>query len=247
MVIALATRDIDIEIAFNVRHLGGYLAYGELRTSTELVRSASLHRLTPAGVGRLREIGVQTVVDFRSTAERHRDTTPDLSYAGIQAVHAPVFEEDASPVGLSREFPGFATVYQHFLEAGAQAYRSLFETVARREGGVLFHCAAGKDRTGVAAALLLQVAGVANDDIVEDYSRSAELLRPAFAEWEPRMAERGVSKEHVEKLLASDAPDMAATLEFIGLRWGHAEGYLESIGVSRSDISAVRERMRTGA
>ncbi|MCK9519769.1 MAG: tyrosine-protein phosphatase [Dehalococcoidia bacterium] len=242
MVIAFATRDIDIEIAFNVRHLGGYSTRNGKESSHELIRSASLHRLTHTGVGNLREIGVSTVVDFRSSAEREREATPDLRYAGIDVVHAPVFEEDASPVGLSEEFPGFAKVYEHFLEEGARAYRTLFETVARREGAVLFHCAAGKDRTGVAAALLLQLAGVGNADIIEDYTRSAELLRPWRSGWEPKMAERGVSEERAEQLMASNAEDMAATLAFIGMRWGDAEGYLESIGLSRADISAVRAR-----
>ncbi len=243
MVIELATRDIDLEIAYNVRHLGGYAAGKDKQTTADAIRSASLHRLTRNGVGRLRDMGVRVVVDLRSTAERERDTTPDLAYAGIENVHAPVFEADASPTGMSEEFPGFAKVYERLLERGARAYRTLFETLARNDGSVLFHCAAGKDRTGVAAALLLQLAGASNEDIIADYKRSAELLTPMIPHWEPEWRARGVPEERVRQLLASNPEDMKATLHFIGMRWGHAEGYLESIGMSRDDISALRARL----
>ena len=247
MVIELATRDIDLEIAYNVRHLGGYPAGKGKQTTPDAIRSASLHRLMRNGVGRLRDLGVTVVVDLRSTAERQREATPDLAYAGIENVHAPVFEADGSPTGMSQEFPGFAKVYEQILERGAKAYRTLFETLARSDGGVLFHCAAGKDRTGVAAALLLQLAGVSNQDIVADYKRSAELLLPMVPQWEPEWKARGIPEERVRQLLASNPEDMEATLRFIGMRWGHAEGYLEAIGVSRSDISALRARLATSA
>ncbi|MGE5594577.1 MAG: tyrosine-protein phosphatase [Hyphomicrobiales bacterium] len=243
MAIASLSRDIELEIAFNVRHLGGYQTRTGKPTSPDFIRSASLHRLTAGSIDRLRDLGVTTIVDLRSTVERERDVTPDVTAAGIRVVHAPVFEQDASPVGLEPEFFGFAKVYEHFLERGKDAYRTLFETMARDDGAVLFHCAAGKDRTGVAAALLLELAGVPATAIVHDYCRSAELLKPMLALWEPRMQERGMSPERAAQLMASNAEDMAATLAYLGARWGDAEGYLQAIGVSDADISAVRARM----
>ncbi|MCC7364783.1 MAG: tyrosine-protein phosphatase [Dehalococcoidia bacterium] len=240
-------RDIELEVAYNVRHIGGYDTASGGRTAPSVVRSASLHGLTPASVGRLADLGVRAVVDLRSTVERQRDVTPELADAGIAAIHAPVFEQDASPVGLAEQFPGFATVYQRMLASGRTAYRVLFETVARTDGTVLFHCAAGKDRTGVGAALLLSVAGVEPGDIVADYARSAGLLEPMKASIRERMErekrEDWPTPERIAALMASHAADMRATLEYIEQQWDGAEGYLADIGLGADDLAAVRAKL----
>src|SRR5690606_23117977 len=128
--------------------LGGYPAPGKRRTRADVIRSASLHRLTTESIASLRETGITTIVDLRSTVERERDVTPDMSAHNVANVHLPVFESDASPSGLGENFPGFGPIYERFLENGGNAYRRLCEHIAASDGGVLFHCAAGKDRTG---------------------------------------------------------------------------------------------------
>lgn len=239
-------RDLELEIAFNVRHIGGYASALGGVTTERLLRSASLHGLTRGAIGALADSGVTTVVDLRSSVELERDVTPDLAWAGIRTVHAPVFEQDASPPAFDAMFPGYAPIYEQFLETGRAAYRTLAETVARSDGTVLFHCAAGKDRTGVGAALLLELAGVDAAVIVDDYSRSAALLEPMRALMRERMAAEGLpplSPERVEELMASHPADMAATLSHIAVRWGNAEGYLRDCGVGSGDISAARARL----
>lgn len=237
-------RELAIEVAHNVRHLAGLRTRdGRTTTARDVVRAASLHRLLPAGIGTLADGGIRTVIDLRSQFERERDVTPDLARFGMTTVFAPVFEMDASPVGQTPgDFPGYAEVYRRMLERGRAAYRCLVETVADAEGGVLFHCAAGKDRTGVGAALLLQVAGVRDEDIVDDYRVSAERLAPVLGEWLPRMKARGIDLEHATRLMASDAVEMEATLSHIRATWGTAEGYLLDIGVAPAAIGAVRAR-----
>jgi len=243
MTVEAPTRELKLEVAYNVRHLGGYPARAGRATRADVVRSASLHRLTAAGVERLAATGVRVVVDLRSRAEREEYPTPGVSALGIETINAPVFEADASPTGLAGQFPGFQAVYRSMLESGRGAYRTLFEVIADTPGGVLFHCAAGKDRTGVAAALLLDLAGVADETILDDYSRSAALLAPLLPEWLPRIAERGLTEAQARALMASHAGDMQATLAHIRERWGSAEGYMEDIGVSFDAISAVRARL----
>ncbi len=237
------TRELRLEIAHNVRHLGGYATMDGRRTNDSLVRSASLHRLTDDSLGALRDAGVTTVIDFRSEVERERDVTPDLAPFSMRKVLAPVWDKDASPPGMAGEFPGYAAVYPLMLDVGTCAYRSLFETIANSEGRVLFHCAAGKDRTGIATALLLEVAGVSDATLLEDYRQSAELLSPVLKEWLPRMAERGITEELAMRLMASDESDMASTLTLLRERWGSAEGYLRHAGVTDHVILAVRQRM----
>ncbi|MEX0781503.1 MAG: tyrosine-protein phosphatase [Dehalococcoidia bacterium] len=239
----MTTRELRLQIAHNVRHLGGYKTQDGRQTNEDLIRSAGLHRLTEESLGTLRDLGVRTVVDFRSEVERERDATPDLAPYGIKKVLAPVWDKDASPPGMAGEFPGYAAVYPLMLEVGTFAFRTLFETIADTDGRVVFHCAAGKDRTGIASALLLEVAGVSDATILEDYRQSAELLMPVLKEWLPRMAERGITEAMALKLMASDEPDMASTLTVLRERWGSAEGYLRHAGVGEDVIASVRARM----
>jgi protein-tyrosine phosphatase len=237
-------RELRLEVAHNVRHLGGYATRDGRTTTDAAIRSASLHRLTERGLEQLRERDVLTIVDFRSDVERERDVTPDTRRFGIRVVHAPVFQHDASPAGLAGEFPGFAAVYAMFLEVGAPAYRVLLETLAEADGRVLFHCAAGKDRTGVAAALLLELAGVDDEMIIEDYAVTERLLAPLKDQWLPQMRERGFDETKAAALLAAPRADMEATLRHLRERFGDGEGYARAIGVADSAISAVRARLR---
>lgn len=244
MTLTITKRELRLEVAHNVRHIGGYRTHDGHITSTSIIRSAGLHRLTNNGLRTLADSGITAIVDLRSSLERERDATPDPASVGLRHVFAPVFEQDQSPVGQSHaEFPGYAVVYQRMLETGRDAYRTLFEVVAESEGGVLFHCAAGKDRTGVAAALMLSLTGVDHETIVEDYAVSAALLEPLLLEWLPKMAESGISEERGRALLASPPQDMCDTLGHIDRMYGGAAGYLESIGVSTATMSAAKARL----
>ena len=239
-------RKIHLEIAHNVRHLGGHpTANGRETTAFDLIRSGGLDELTEAGLAGLSDLGVRVVVDFRSSVEQEASPTPALGAHDITIIDAPVFQTDYSPGALSRReaFPGYAAIYQQFLTEGGSAYRTLFETIAMASGAVLFHCSAGKDRTGVAAALLLELAGVPDEHIVADYALSTEELEPVVEERLERFEEYGISIETGRKMMAALPRDMELTLEFIRARWGSAAGYLGALGFTSSAIEAVRARM----
>ena len=239
-------RKIHLEIAHNVRHLAGHpTAGGHATTASDLIRSGSLHELTGAGLAAFGELGVKVVVDFRSGMEHEMYPTPDLSAHDVTIIEAPVFETDASPGALARQdrYPGHAAIYRDFLSEGGEAYRTLFETIAMASGPVLFHCAVGKDRTGVAAALLLELAGVPDEHIIADYALSTEELEPVVEERMERFEEYGISIETGRMMMAAPPRDMELTLDFIRTRWGSAAGYLGTLGLAPGAIDAVRSRM----
>lgn len=243
MTLTIESRVLEVEVAHNVRHLGGYTTASGRSTSSHIIRSAGLHRLTSNGMAVLAERGVTTVVDLRSKAERERDQTPPLSHVGIASIGAPVFDVDASPEGLGKDFAGYAPVYRSMLDTGRDAYRTLFQTIAVAPGGVLFHCSAGKDRTGIASALLLGLAGVPEDIIVQDYSLSEALLAPLLPDWLPRIRERGLTEAQARGMLASRPDAMEHTLLHIADRWGGPEGYMRDIGMPQSLIDELRARL----
>ncbi len=239
-------RKIHLEIAYNVRHLGAHpTAGGHDTTAFDIIRSGSLHELTEAGQSAFADLGVKVVVDFRSDVEHEHYPTPDLGALGISLIKAPVFQTDYSPGAQAQreEYPGHAATYRHFLTEGGGAYRTLFETIATASGPVLFHCAVGKDRTGVAAALLLELASVPDEHIVADYALSTSELEPLVEERLERFKEYGISVETGRLMMAAPPNDMEVTLDFIRGRWGSAAGYMGALGLSPSAIDAVRSRM----
>ena len=239
-------RKIHLEVAHNVRHLGGHpTAGGHRTTASDLIRSGGLHELTETGLASLADLGVNVVVDFRSDVEHEHYPTPDLGSLGISIIKAPVFQTDYSPGAQAQreEYPGHAATYRHFLTEGGGAFRTLFETIATASGPVLFHCAVGKDRTGVAAALLLELAGVPGEHIVADYALSTSELEPLVEERLERFEEYGISVETGRLMMAAPPHDMEVTLDFIRGRWGSAAGYMGALGLSPSAIEAVRSRM----
>ena len=239
-------RKIHLEIAYNVRHLAGYpTAAGHPTTASDLIRSGSLHELTEAGLAAFGDLGVGVVVDFRSAVEHERYPTPDLRAHDVTIIKAPVFETDASPGALARQdqYPGLAAIYRQFLTEGGGAFRTFFETVATAPGAVLFHCAVGKDRTGLAAALLLELAGVPDEHIIADYAVSTAELEPTLDERLERFEKFGISEEIGRKMMAAPPREMELTLEFIRGRWGSAAGYLGALGLAPSTVGTIRTRM----
>lgn len=240
-------RTLTFEIAHNVRHMGGYRTRDGRETRPTIIRSASLHRLTDGGVDSFVAAGIRTVVDLRSEKECDEFRTPNMAAHGVRHVIAPVFQGDASPAAFSEGFAGFGPIYQSMLDTGAVAYRTLLEVIADEDGGVLFHCAAGKDRTGVAAALLLDLVGVADDQIVADYAESAERLKDAFRETQmtPEQRERmsALSDETRALLLGSEPAYMVETLDFVRGRFGSARGYFRTLGLGDDVITRARMRM----
>jgi protein-tyrosine phosphatase len=191
----------------------------------------------------LRDIGVTAVVDLRSEHEITRDPTPDLASAGIRLIHAPVHDAASKPRDANWDFQGFPALYEEMLADGQSAYRILFETISDSRGRVLFHCAAGKDRTGVGAALLLLLAGVSPDDVAEDYSHSQALLALMPAGLRVSAATAQFSPELRARLGVSRADEMLTTIEHLGERYGGVEGYLAEIGLSGAVRDAVQSRM----
>ena len=238
-----SSRDISLQVAYNVRHLGGYATRDNHTTSAQFIRSGALNRLTGAGIDRLREIGVRSVVDFRSAPEQMEEPTPDFSSLGIRVISAPVYPDDGAVSRFVGEWTTTAVAYERILASGVFAFRTLFETIADRDGAVLFHCTAGKDRTGVAAALILDLAGVDRHQIEADYSRSAELLKSEFARWEVELKGRGLGDDQIAEMLSANAGDIATALDYVATRWGSAEGYLAEAGLSETARSAVRARI----
>ncbi|MBR7837677.1 tyrosine-protein phosphatase [Actinospica durhamensis] len=172
-------RDLDWEGCFNVRDLGGLpLASGGRIAPRRVVRADSLDGLTPQGWAALAAYGVRTVIDLRNEEECGEVEHP----AGIDFVRVPL-DTYPAPEWIERwDPPGLPSNFGQYLADYPQAAIDLGRALeAAAPGTVVVHCAAGRDRTGLASMLLLAHAGVAPEVILADYEHSMQRL---LARWE---------------------------------------------------------------
>ncbi len=164
---------LPLKNAYNVRDLGGYPCDGGVTGWRAFIRADGLERLDETDILFLREYGVKTVIDLRSDDELKTAPDPEGLRAFTDYFNIPLIPGAAAditkhvpntPSGFLSEF------YLLIFKNGHGALHTVMEAIAgAREGGILFHCAAGKDRTGIIAALLLGLAGVAQADILSNY------------------------------------------------------------------------------
>jgi protein-tyrosine phosphatase len=225
----MVDRTVKLDGFANARDLGGLpLIDGGVTPSGVFIRSENPDLVTPEGWEHLRERGVRTVIDLRRDDERQRDVHPRPAWATVRTVdlHDDAFDQRHWDEGLV----GTALHYLEFLgEPPISA--ALLAVAAAGPGGVLLHCVGGRDRTGLISAVLLVIAGVETDAVVEDYLETVRNA-PALAalqgvpNWEPNvdrlLAARGTSTERsfraflagldVTALLAELPPERAAAL-----------------------------------
>ena len=184
-------RVIHLKGTTNTRDIGGYpTADGRAIRWRQIIRSDYLARLTPAGFQTLEELGVKTVVDLRTVRENEKAPTVWLGEHPPQIFHFPIGDSHNAWFNAQRkmmkknnftEEEAVAHViagYGMIAEEGPPSLRNLMELVREPSNWpILIHCSAGKDRAGVAAALILEAVGVDRDTIMQDYLLSNEVGR----------------------------------------------------------------------
>jgi protein-tyrosine phosphatase len=244
-------RIVPLEGAANFRDLGGYETGDGRRVRWGRVyRSARLLHLTGADVARIDALGIRTVVDFRQSEDAA--AFPDRLPEGVDYRHMPVFED--TPLSTRRVIFNrhrlldvFAGVYASYIvERGAPTFGGLMRLLADESHlPLLFHCTAGKDRTGVAAMLILTALGVPRETAVDDYlltNRSAQTFIDEMSTQLGARNVRGVAVEQLYPLLAASPRLIGAALDHIDARYGGVEPYLRRrAGLSDDTLDRLRE------
>jgi protein-tyrosine phosphatase len=166
-------RHIQFEHLHNFRDLGGYRTQdGRTVGWGRVYRSDSLAKLRGADWDRFLDLGVRTVIDLRypwEIAAKGRVPEDDaLAYLNLSVEHRPYDQAEIDPEVDPWRY--LADRYAEVALDGAEELRRALEVIACGDGPVVFHCASGKDRTGLLAALVLALVGVAEDDIVADFA-----------------------------------------------------------------------------
>lgn len=261
-----------IELTFNARELGGLpIEGGGTTRSGILFRSDALDKLTAGGVARLEELAIGAVVDLRTDSERHRSPDAVPADSAITIVSLPVqggaMDELAAqilpPAGQSAALsedqlqrvgeliPTLENLYIAILESSAEVFSTLARTIIDASNsdrpGVIFHCTAGKDRTGLAAALMLSVAGVPRENIVADYVQTQANLAGPFADsLLALITSLGIPVGPELRTLATESPASAieAALDWVDERHGDVAEYLSAGGLSPVELDTLVEILR---
>lgn len=253
----------------NLRDAGGLPAAGGARVRSGLVyRSGQLDRLDDGALEQFAGLGVATVVDLRTDAER--TAGPDRLPAGVELVVANVLGDHGSAIpaqlpklirspadveravadGVVRRL--FEQTYREFvtLPSARAAYALLFRRIADAEEGagpLLFHCTAGKDRTGWAAATLQLLLGVEEEAVLDDFLRSDELSLRGFRRLIDAFAAAGGNPEALRPILGVEAAYLQAGVARLREVHGTVEAWFaDGLGLGEDVQARLRARLLEG-
>jgi hypothetical protein len=238
-----ADRAVPFRLVFNVRDLGGLVTSDGRTVRRGLVfRADGVHRLDGDDLEAARAMGLRTVIDLRTEAEVGRGRFPADRYP-VAWHHLPVLRRIWSDDELVAGTDAAEFLRDRYLDMLADGGPSIAAAITLVADGApaLFHCAAGKDRTGVVAAVLLGLLGVPDDDIVADYHASAAAMG-AFVDW--------LTVEFPEALdaMTSQPPEyleapteaMHGFLAEVEARHGSMEGLADHLGIAPATVARLR-------
>jgi protein-tyrosine phosphatase len=237
-------RLLDLEGCLNFRDLGGYRTRdGRSVRWGRLFRSDALHHLTPADLRLVRdEIGIRTIVDLRSSIERSREPIPSLAAPPIRVHHIPLFDRErpANAPALPLD-----EIYRILLLIARDPIARIVRVLAETRDPALFHCAAGKDRTGLVAAVVLGALGVRDEDIVEDYAATRRSLERIVDRLRTSASYDYVFTELPPDTLHAEPETMERLLAHVAGEYGSMRGYLRDSGVDEAELAALEASLLT--
>lgn len=227
--------------AHNVRDLGGYPTEdGKTTKYKAFLRGDSLHGLTKEDEEYLDGYGVRLVIDVRGNNEAFLH--PDhIDKRQIKRIHVPLLDHIQSEAMLGKLPGDMGEMYIGLVENSKDGLKEIFTNMAEEEGTTLYHCTAGKDRTGVITMLALKLAGVADEVVLADYAASETYMKDMF-EKQRRMVEKaGVNVP--DYVFRSKPEYMQKLMEHIVRNYGTVKDYLKNIGLSDDELGKLKGKI----
>ena len=242
-------RRLEIEGAYNVRDLGGYSTRDGSRTRwMRFLRADSLHRLSHSAQTTLLDYGVRTIIDLRRTNETRAEPNVFAGSAVVEYHHLnmigdedfgiePLPEETERPLQIANDYFWFLGKFQ------IQVNQILETLVDAGNQAALFHCAGGKDRTGLISALLLGLAGVPRATIAADYSLTARYMVVPYLTYSDADADPEIRTWADYQRTYCPPETMLLVLDHLERNYGGVEGYVRTVGLSKGQIGQLRDTL----
>lgn len=228
----------------NARDLGGLvLPSGGETAWHRVVRADNLNKLAPAGVAALVAYGVRTVIDLRDPFEVEKFPNPlaaapppGVVFVGVPLISAAEWEAIKDP----------ARATERYVLTARLSHRNIANAIAAvsdaQPGGVVIHCHAGKERTGIVAALLLSLAGVSDAAVAEDWISSDAYLQPLYEEWLGDEADPAIRAKRSEGFVTR-AEHILDVLAHVRRNHGSVAEYLLAGGLRPDQVDRARRRL----
>jgi len=267
-------RVLDIDGVMNFRDLGGYVNQHKKRVRWgKCYRSAQLDRLSDKGIEEMSALNIQTVIDLRFADETKRFPTVHAAFKNAEFIAWQDQNEETEVVERSNEMQlswkdsldsndpekvreAMRVNYPKKLYSHRAIYRTMLLKIIDGQTPLVFHCAAGKDRTGVAAALILSLLDVADETIVQDYlltqreiADMAEFWMSGgatdnanYSDFQSKLLSR--PKEVLQPIFEADIAYINTLLEYVNQQYGGFERYaLEKLQLTPEQLAQLRKQM----
>jgi protein-tyrosine phosphatase len=225
----------------NARDLGGLLSESGRETAwRRVVRADNLNKLAPAGVAALVAYGVRTVIDLRDPFELEKFPNrlvaappPGVVFVNVPLISAAEWEAIKDPARASERYVLTARL------SHANIAKAIAAVSDAPPGGVVIHCHAGKERTGIVAALLLSLAGVSDKAVAEDWTSSDAYLQSLYEEWLGDEKDPAIRAKRSEGFI-TQAQHIMDVLAHIRRTHGSVEQYLLTGGLTADQLDRAR-------
>lgn len=211
----------------NFRDLGGYPAKLRMTKYGIFFRSSHWNKATPQDLGVLESLGIKTVVDLRYPSEI--EEFPEVkvkscSYFNFSILGTTTIDQITVKDWVV-DTKTLYSMYKQIVETGKSEIKQALKLLIDAEGPTLFHCASGKDRTGIISMLLLSLVGVEEMDIVADYEISHTLVR-----------------KYTDDISGSHYRNMENLLTYLTKTYGSVPDFAKSIGITNDDINCLIDK-----
>lgn len=246
-------RHLRFKSVYNFRDIGGYPVRGGKTVAWRRVfRSGEFRNVTREDLDRLtKELGVNYVIDLRSELELKNNGKGLLPECDIKYCNIAFMADGGDPEANRKRYASLTNMGDFYLELmrqkefGVKVVQAL-EMIAEPENHPLvFHCAVGKDRTGMLAAMLLKLLGVREADIIEDYTLSEPYMDELRAKLTANPPPNGPPLDIPDYFWKASAPSMKKTLATLRREYGSVEAYLKEMGMSATLPKQLKRTLLT--
>jgi len=222
-----------LETTLNTRDLGGYRIDGTENYTRygKFIRSDVANYPSEKDIEFLKNNGITTIIDTRSLDEKEKKPHGLAGVDGFEYYDIPIPEGSGIPESVE------AVPESYYKIAHSENISKVFETIADAEGGVMFNCSAGKDRTGVNSALILWLCGVRKSDIIYDYMRTKENNKERFELIHKNFPDLDMN------IVIPNENNMISFMEMIEESHGTIEGYFSAIGIGSDEQEKIKEKL----